>query len=106
MTVVVVISPPTPTDNYGWAREADLNAASTLGIPVNRADEAVLASGGAYTAFLPCLPSEGVVQGCRSETAGQIRVKEATFGLHFGTSNPSGTYSSGAFRFATAMSES
>lgn len=104
--VVMVISPQTPTDAYGWARDVELGAAQTSSLPVNRAARALLRPDGSYTAFLPCLPSEGAAQGCGSEVAGEIRVKEATFGLHFGKSDPAGTYASGAFRYATAMSES
>lgn len=104
--VAMVISPPTPTDAFGWAREVELVAAESLHVPVNRADRSVLTSSGGYAQFLPCLAGEGIAQGCGNEMADQIRVKEPTFGLHFGTSDPAGVYSSGAFRFATAQSES
>ena len=102
--VVMVISPETPTDDFAWARQAELTVAANLGLPVNEAGQAVMVNG-AFTYFLPCLSHETVTQGCGSEVANQIRVRDAG-GVHFGTSNPDGSYSSGAYRFATAEEQS
>ena len=103
-SVVMVISPRTPTDNFAWARQAELAVATALGLPVDDAGQTVMLNG-AFTDFLSCLPQETVTQGCGSEAANQIRVRDAD-GVHFGTSNPSESYSSGAYRFATAEASS
>ena len=104
VSVVMVISPKTPTDNLAWARQAELTVAANLALPVNDAGQAVMLNG-AFQYFLSCLPQETVTQGCGSEVANQIRVRDAD-GVHFGTSNPDGSYSSGAYRFATAEATS
>lgn len=104
VSVVMVISPKTPTDNLAWARQAELTVATKLGLPVDDAGQAVMLDG-AFTDFEPCLPQETAPQGCGSEAANQIRVRDAD-GVHFGTSNPAGSYSSGAYRFATAEANS
>jgi hypothetical protein len=104
VTVVMVISPKTPTDNLAWARQAEMNVAANLALPVNDAGQAVMLNG-AFTYFLTCLPLETVTQGCGSEMANQIRVRHSD-GVHFGTSNREGSYSSGAYRFATAEAQS
>jgi hypothetical protein len=104
VSVVMVISPKTPTDSLAWARLAELAVAADLGLPVDDAGQAVML-GGAFTSFLPCLPQETVTKGCGTEQANQIRVRDAD-GVHFGTSNPDGSYSSGSFRFATAEAQS
>jgi hypothetical protein len=102
--VVMVISPKTPTDNLAWARQAELNVAADLGLPVSDAGLTVMLNGG-FTYFLPCLAQEAASQGCGSEVTGQIRVRAAD-GVHLGTSNPDHSYSSGAFRFAAAEAQS
>ena len=104
VSAVMVISPKTPTDNLAWARQAELTVAANLGLPVDDAGQAVMLNG-AFTYFLPCLPQETVTQGCGSELSSQIRVRDAD-GVHFGTSSSTGSYSSGAYRFATAEAQS
>jgi hypothetical protein len=99
--VVMVISPPTPTDAFAWARTAEQNVASDLNVPVNNAGQSVLTATGQFTYFLPCQASETPALGCGAENLGQIRVRDAD-GIHFATA----TYSSGAERFATAESTS
>lgn len=99
--VVMVISPPTPTDQFAWARQAELNVASNLNVPVNNAGQSVLTDTGQFTFFLPCQASETPALGCGAENTGQIRVRDAD-GVHFGVAS----YSSGAERFATAESHS
>jgi hypothetical protein len=103
VSVVMVISPKTPTDDLAWARQAELTVVANLGLPVRNADQAVLLNG-AFTLFLPCLPQETITKGCGSEQTNQIRVRDAD-GVHFGTSNADGSYSSGAFRLATAEAQ-
>jgi hypothetical protein len=98
--VVMVLSPKTPTDSYAWARLAELEVAGTLGLAVRNAGAAVELPGEVFTPYLPCLPSEDMSEGCGAEVPDQIRVRAAD-GAHFGMS--SATYSSGAFRFATAI---
>jgi hypothetical protein len=104
VSIVMVISPKTPTDSLAWARQAELNVANNLGLPVTDAGQAVMLNG-LFTYFLGCLPQETTSQGCGSEMPAQIRVRDAN-GVHFGTSNPDGTYSSGAYRFANAEAQS
>jgi hypothetical protein len=104
VAVVMVISPKTPTDNLAWARQAELNVATDLGLPVNDAGLMVMLNGN-FTYFLPCLAQEAASQGCGSEVAGQIRVRDAD-GVHLGTSNADHSYSSGAFRFAAGEAQS
>ena len=98
--VVMVLSPKTPTDDYAWARVAELRVADVLGLGVRNAGAAVEAPGEEFTYFLPCLATEGAAQGCGAELVDQIRVR-ASDGVHFGFSTPA--YSAGAFRFAAAM---
>ena len=102
--VVMVISPKTPTDSLAWARQAELNVAAELGLLVNDAGLSVSRNGD-FTYFLACQSQEAVAQGCGSEVAGQIRVRDLD-GVHFGTSNPDHSYSSGASRFAAAEAQS
>jgi hypothetical protein len=102
--VVMVISPKTPTDNLAWARQAELNVAADLGLPVNDAGQAVMLNGD-FRYFLSCLSQEGISQGCGAEVAGEIRVRDPD-GVHFGTSNANHTYSSGASRFAAVGAQS
>jgi hypothetical protein len=99
--VVMVISPPNPTDTFAWARTAEQNVAANLNVPVNNAGQSVLTDTGQFTYFLPCQASETPALGCGAENPGQIRVRDAD-GIHFGTAS----YSSGAERFATAESHS
>jgi hypothetical protein len=101
--VVMVLSPKLPLDNWAFARYAEQNVANRLGIPIDNAGAAVELPDETWTAFLPCLPDEDAARGCGYEQAGEIRVREPTFGLHFGVSNADGTYSSGARRFADAI---
>jgi hypothetical protein len=83
-------------------------AAAARGEPVRYApaDRAVLAPDGTYTDTLPCLPFEGPDRGC---VDGRIAVR-APDGVHFcpaggGGSVPCPVWSSGAFRFGTAMAD-
>jgi hypothetical protein len=99
--VVMVISPPTPTDGFAWARAAEQNVASNLNVPVNNAGQSVLTATSQFTYFLPCQASETPALGCGAENPGQIRVRDPD-GVHFAKA----TYSSGAERFATAESGS
>ena len=99
--VTMVISPPTPTDSLAWARQAELDVAAKLHLPVNNAGQAVLTATGQFTYFLPCQASETPALGCGAEQAGQIRVRDPD-GVHF----PKTPYSSGAERFAAAASHS
>lgn len=98
--VVIVLSPKTPTDQYAWARLAEEQVATDLGLTVNNAGASVELPGEVFTYFLPCLSEEDAPKGCGAEVAGQIRVR-ASDGVHFGNSGSG--YSSGAFRFAHAM---
>jgi hypothetical protein len=98
--VVMIISPPNPTDSLAWARQAEQDVAANLNIPVNDAGQSVLAAG-QFTFFLPCQAFETPALGCGAEQPGQIRVRNAD-GIHFATAG----YSSGAERFATAESHS
>jgi hypothetical protein len=99
--VVMVISPPTPTDTLAWARTAEQTVASHLNVPVNNAGQSVLTATGQFTFFLPCQASETLAMGCGTEIFRQIRVRDAD-GVHFAVAS----YSSGAERFATAESAS
>jgi len=83
-------------------------AAAARGEPVRYtpADTAVLTPDGRYTDTLPCLAFEGPDRGC---VDGRIRVR-APDGVHFcptggDGSAPCPVWSSGAFRFGTAMAD-
>jgi hypothetical protein len=106
VTVVMVLSPKLPFDNFAWARQAEQNVAANLGLPINNAGAAVELPGEVWTAYLSCLPDEGPANGCGYEVPTQIRVREPTWGEHFGTSNAGGSYSSGARRFGDAEAAS
>lgn len=97
--VVMIISPPTLTDEFAWARQAEIDVANMFNIPVGDAGQSVLLNG-QFTFFLPCLASETPAMGCGAEVPGQIRVRLPD-GIHFATT----TYSSGAARFAAAESQ-
>jgi hypothetical protein len=99
--VVMVISPPTPTDAFACARHAVQDVAANLNVPVNDAGQSVLADTGPFTFFLPCLASEPPGLGCGAEKPGEIRVRDPD-GVHFAPAS----YSSGAARFANAESRS
>jgi hypothetical protein len=99
--VVMVISPPTPTDQFAWARSAELHVASQLGLPVSDAGQSVLTDTGQFAFFLPCQTSETPALGCGAENPGEIRVRNAD-GIHFAKS----AYSSGAERFANREAQS
>jgi hypothetical protein len=99
--VVMIISPPTPTDSLAWARQAELTVAANLNVPVNNAGLSVLTPTGQFTYFLPCQAFETPALGCGAENPGQIRVRDPD-GVHFVFA----AYSSGAERFATAESTS
>jgi hypothetical protein len=94
--IVMILSPPSETNEFAWARQAELNVANRLNVPVGDAGQSVL-SAGQFTFFLPCQSSETAAEGCGAD--GQIRVRNPD-GVHFGQSSP--TYSSGAERFAAA----
>lgn len=96
--VVMVISPITQAGDLLWAQTAERTVASTLGLPVRDAGQAVLA-GGVFTFFLPC--SSPTEPGCGAEQPGEVRVRDPD-GVHF--DNPLGGYSAGGHRFGDAES--
>lgn len=99
--IIMILSPLSETNDFAWARQAELKVANQLNVPVGDAGQSVLTSAGQFTFFLPCQAPETQSEGCGADPTqpGQIRVRNPD-GVHFGQSSP--TYSSGAERFAAA----
>jgi hypothetical protein len=97
-----------PIVNSAFQKVANEWATNGGGVYYVDAGAAVLDANGAYTPTLPCLPAETAESGC---TNGQIKVR-APDGLHFCPpgldANPDSrcpVWSSGAYRFASAIAE-